>query len=712
VTDATQPVTLSVIIPTYNRVDRLKRVLEALAAQDCDTPFEVIVVSDGSTDGTDEYLRSGPWPVPIRAVTQANGGPAAARNGGLKEARGELVLFIDDDVVPEPGLVSAHLRRHAAAPDDLVVIGPMLTPTDSRLRPWVAWEQAMLDKQYVRFEQEPEAHPRQFYTGNASASRRRIVDVGGFDARFRRAEDVELAYRLHEAGLHFMFEPGARAHHYADRSESSWCDAAYQYGRNDVTFAAEGVDHLLPAISFEFGRRHAAQRWMVLKVLPHRRLSALTRLLLSWLGRASAAVRVDGVSAQIYSGLFGLLYYRGVADELGSTDELIALLTDGRFETRLPTAFVLEQTLGHVTHGNNLQRILDDSPELNLAFVLVEPVRPSSLLARIPVLSNWTLQAGLRARRGLRRICKPSQVGAMFVHTQVPAVLLGRWMRAIPTIVSLDATPVQYDELGLYYAHDTSAGWIEQLKKRANRRCFVRAVHLVTWSSWARQSLVADYGIDADKITVIPPGVDLTMWERPPALLSQLSLRNKTATDGDTVRLLFVGGDLARKGGDLLIEATRRLRADPALPDVELHLVTKSTVAVEVGVHVHAGMSPNSPELIALYHGCDIFCLPTLGDCLPMVLSEAGAAGMALVSTDVGAIHEVVRDGETGLLIPPGDLEALTVALRTLVTDSALRQRLAAGANSLVRRDYDATANAHRIVSLLLSVGRRPAADS
>ena len=202
---------------------------------------------------------------------------------------------------------------------------------------------------------------------------------------------------------------------------------------------------------------------------------------------------------------------------------------------------------------------------------------------------------------------------------------------------------------------------------------------------------------------MIPPGVDLAMWERP---------QPRSTREGDTVRLLFVGGDLTRKGGDLLIEATRRLRADASLPDVELHLVTKSTVAVEPGIHVHAGMSPNSPELIALYHSCDIFCLPTLGDCLPMVLSEAGAAGMALVSTDVGAIHEVVRDGETGLLIPPGDVEALTVALRTLVADGALRERLAAGANALVRRDYDATANAHRIVSLLLSVGRRPAGDN
>ncbi len=93
-----------------------------------------------------------------------------------------------------------------------------------------------------------------------------------------------------------------------------------------------------------------------------------------------------------------------------------------------------------------------------------------------------------------------------------------------------------------------------------------------------------------------------------------------------------------------------------------------------------------------------------MGDCLPMVLSEAGAAEMALVSTDVGAIREIVRDGETGILIPPGDLDALVDALRRLIGDAGERRRMGAAAAELVRSKFDALHNARQIVDLLRSV--------
>jgi glycosyltransferase involved in cell wall biosynthesis len=90
-----------------------------------------------------------------------------------------------------------------------------------------------------------------------------------------------------------------------------------------------------------------------------------------------------------------------------------------------------------------------------------------------------------------------------------------------------------------------------------------------------------------------------------------------------------------------------------------------------------------------------------------MVLPEAGAADLALVSTDVGAIHEIVRDGETGLLVAPGDQAALTEALRTLVADAELRARLGRAAGEMVRADHDAAANAARLADLLAEVSRR-----
>jgi glycosyltransferase involved in cell wall biosynthesis len=112
-------------------------------------------------------------------------------------------------------------------------------------------------------------------------------------------------------------------------------------------------------------------------------------------------------------------------------------------------------------------------------------------------------------------------------------------------------------------------------------------------------------------------------------------------------------------------------------------------------------MEPNSAPLKQLYHESDIFCLPTYGDCLPMVLSEAGAAGLPLVATDVGGIREIVETGATGFLTPMRDALALASALEPLVLDPDLRLDLGAGAAALVAREFDAQRNARRLLALL-----------
>jgi glycosyltransferase involved in cell wall biosynthesis len=361
-------------------------------------------------------------------------------------------------------------------------------------------------------------------------------------------------------------------------------------------------------------------------------------------------------------------------------------------EDALRGLVVLEQTLGHVTHGNNLQRLLPAVPGFDPEFALV-PFDVSGWPARIPGYGNWTIRAGWRARRLVRGARRRRRPDVMIVHTQVPAILLGRAVASIPTVVSLDATPKQYDSLGEHYAHDVGPEPVERTKTWLNTRCFERAEELVTWAEWTKSSLVDEYGIESGKITVIPPGVDAERWAAPAA-----SAR-PGERDDEPVRILFVGGNLRRKGGHHLVEAFGRLRQRYG-DGVELHLVTTSPVDGGDATAVYDSMTPNSPELIALYHRCDIFCLPTLGDCLPMVLPEAGAAGLALVATDVGAIGEVVRDGETGLLVPVGDVDALTAALGRLIDDRALRSRVAAAAAALVRSEHDAATNAARIVEV------------
>lgn len=324
---------VSVVIPTYNRRAQLAQALDGLAKQDpVDGGFEVIVVSDGCTDGTDEYLASDDVPVPVTALRQPNSGPAAARNRGIDAAQGELVVFIDDDVVPEHDFLAAHLhshRRRTGDADDLVVVGPMNTPDGYRLSPWVRWEQEMLEKQYDAMARgEYSATARQFYTGNASIARRHLEAAGGFDPAFRRAEDVELAYRLAQNGVSFTFEPAAAVVHYAERSYDAWLKAAYSYGRNDVVFARDrGQEWLLDAISGEFHARHRLVRMLTSWCIPHPRLARASSAVLSVAARGAAHLPhrwgLDRVSAAALSAVYNLAYYRGMADELGSGRELI-----------------------------------------------------------------------------------------------------------------------------------------------------------------------------------------------------------------------------------------------------------------------------------------------------------------------------------------------------------------------------------------------------
>jgi glycosyltransferase involved in cell wall biosynthesis len=220
-----------------------------------------------------------------------------------------------------------------------------------------------------------------------------------------------------------------------------------------------------------------------------------------------------------------------------------------------------------------------------------------------------------------------------------------------------------------------------------HRDCFRAARHLVAWSHWTKQGLVCDYDVPAEKVTVIPPGVNVVEWARP----------TPRAIQRGAVKILFVGGDLKRKGGLLLIEAFRALRP----LGVELHLVTRDVVPTEPGLFVYNQMEPNCSPLKRLYRESDIFCLPTYGDTQPIALSEAGAAGLPLVATDLAGIPEIVKTGTTGLLTPVGDGRSLASALESLIVDPELRLQLGAGAAKLIARELDARRNTQRLLDML-----------
>lgn len=208
---------ISVIVPTHERRARLDELLRALEAQ-VDTPrFEVVLVDDGSRDGTSEWLHAWRGALDLRVLSQENRGPAAARNAGLRQARGALVAFLGDDTVPAPDWLAQHVARHRHAGDDprLAVIG--YTTWHARVR-----RTAFLDyinEQGPQFGyaliRAPDDVPFNFlYTSNLSLPRA-LLERERFDERFPHAawEDVEAAYRMRRHGLRLVYEPRARVAH-------------------------------------------------------------------------------------------------------------------------------------------------------------------------------------------------------------------------------------------------------------------------------------------------------------------------------------------------------------------------------------------------------------------------------------------------------------------------------------------------------------------
>lgn len=352
--------------------------------------------------------------------------------------------------------------------------------------------------------------------------------------------------------------------------------------------------------------------------------------------------------------------------------------------------FVMEQTLGHVAHTRNLERALAARPDVEAT--LIKLAYGGAGLSRLPLLRNWSLRASWGARRALRRRLAAGPADAVFIHTQVSSLMAVGVMRRVPTVVSLDATPENFDAQGAAYGHARRSELVEQLKQWVNRRSLRAAQAIVTWNRWARSSLVVHYGVPVTKVTVIPPGVETELFrpaERPP---------------GGRVRVLFVGGDLVRKGGTDLLEAMRGLGEL-----AELDLVTGSEPpAPPAGLvcRVHRGLGPQSPRLVDLYRSADVFCLPSRGDCFPQAIAEAMACGLPVVATEVGAVGEAVLHGVNGLVVPPGSPRDLRLALEALIRDPDLRRSMGEQGLEIARRDHDARRNAEAILDLMTVCSR------
>ena len=303
------------------------------------------------------------------------------------------------------------------------------------------------------------------------------------------------------------------------------------------------------------------------------------------------------------------------------------------------------------------------------------------------------LNTGLLAARRIAALeGRGRRFDVIHFHTQATAWGSLARMRRTPAVVSIDATQrlASLEAPGGVARLDYAPG------ARADARVFAAAAAITATSRWAADDLVARQPECAGKVRVMPYPVPLDGFD--PEWTD--ARHERFARDpAAPVRVLFVGGDWARKGGPELLEAWR---AGGFADHARLTLVTSAGVGeLPPGVEVRRGVDGYTPAWLDLWREADLFVMPTRGEAFGMVFQEAAAAGLPAIGTAMNAIPEIVLDGETGLLVPPGDVGALVEAMRALIGSPGRRREMGTVARLRIEANASVEGYAERLGTIL-----------
>jgi glycosyltransferase involved in cell wall biosynthesis len=310
---------VSVIIPTYAGRHRLGRVLLPLVEDPATR--EIIVVVDGSTDGSLELLQErAAADSRLRPLFIERRGPSAARQAGVEAATNEVVLMLDDDLVAKPGLVAGHARHHATA-EGIVVIGYYSHPCESKRRPGLFPDEIYADAYRTSWESyadDGEQALIHLWGGNVSLRRVDCLHVGVQSDAFycRHHEDQDFGIRCLEFGLRGITDRSLSARHLHNRSVGSFIRDAREDG------AGAMLVHLLhahvvgpPDISkFSVGLPLAAR--LMVKLSRRRAVERVTAAVLLRSVRAAGWVRMFGLETNLARLLRRIQQQRGALELL------------------------------------------------------------------------------------------------------------------------------------------------------------------------------------------------------------------------------------------------------------------------------------------------------------------------------------------------------------------------------------------------------------
>lgn len=291
------------------------------------------------------------------------------------------------------------------------------------------------------------------------------------------------------------------------------------------------------------------------------------------------------------------------------------------------------------------------------------------------------------------------------------------YMYRYPSYFYVDFSPSGMRSLSPWYDHFYRKSEMgRQIRERLASGLPRGARAIFAMSRWCADGICKDYGIEPERVHVVPGGADLSRWH----------FIDRSDHSGPT-RILMVGGEFQRKGGEYLLKWAERTCGGAVEVDIvtwpgqlpervrELleHPNAADVVSKDLGpwlphVRVHCGVKPNTPELLRLFQKADIFCLPTQADFSSIAGLEAMAMGLPVVLGAVGGIPELIDHGKTGVLIKPGDVETLGAALEPLIADRALRLQIGRAARQACETRFNTKRQLSEIVRIIDADRGRP----
>lgn len=366
-------------------------------------------------------------------------------------------------------------------------------------------------------------------------------------------------------------------------------------------------------------------------------------------------------------------------------------------------AFINENTLGHASYLLPLVRALGTRPELG---ILPHLINATPLPARLERWANssmrglrrwgldfhnarWRLTASRHARNEVQALRSRVPVESIVVNTQSVALGLTDIALEIPVLVCLDAT-FELLARSRWFAPNAPSRWLLPLTiaplRARERTLFERAQCLLPWSELARQSLLQDYQLPERKVVLLPPSVAL------PPRRSSITARPKIRP-----QILFVGGDFRRKGGPLLLECYRKHFASRC----DLHIVTQADVAPEPGVCVHKGLAAESAAWKERWEQADVFVFPSTLETFGIVLLEALAFEVPVISAEVGAAREILAGGQAGWLLSPCTVESLRESIEAVICNPGLARGRTEFGRRKVEEEFNLGSHVARLAECL-----------